>query len=445
VSTINQYDFCIGETLGYIRKQKKIRQAYVSDSLFMSRSNYSDFETGKRELPEELYQAVKRILGVEELPLRKSERPKYMSLLNDMYRLTSEGKFEAASEMHERLSVIKLLPQDKELNEMFSLHECWFFLKFDKFDEAKKILDAFSPNYKGLNHIPLYHYLYNQGVYNFKINLIDDALDSFLQAYDLTDYGLEKSGSLCFNIALCYERKGFISKSNDFINKALDLGLASNNTVLEFGLYTIMGTNSIVKRALPEARGALNKAHSIASKEYESNPNENTKRKFGISLLNHGYLFRISKKHYNAIKALDKSTEYLKKDDNLYFEAFYQKACCAIDMNDPLLAIEIISEGVKLSKGNKDYSLMFEALSIMTNPTEESIEHLSQHILPYFIKKNYVVIVIDYATYLRKYYREHKIGNIKRALEMSEVIFIAQSRINEGGVIECEDDLSVLY
>jgi len=422
-----------------------MKQSYVADSLYMSSSNFSNIESGKQSCTEEVYIALKCIYSVEDLPLRQIERPAYQSLLDVLYNLISERKLDAAEKIYERLSVIRLRPVDKEFNISFSLHECRLFLNTKKHNEAKVILDAISIDLTVLNSDQLYHYYFNQGIYNYKTGLTNEALTSFNQANMLSKNSHNQKISLFCNIAECNRILGYISKSITSQLKANDLYLSERQSVSEFYLYNDLGIDYINIKNFQGARAELIKAYSIAKKEYASNKNENTKRNIGIVLTNFGYFYRASNVRKRAIEVIDNSFNYLNKDDVVYFESLFQKSSCMIEMGNTLFCRDPINEGIKLSKNNEYYSLCFEALSIMVRPTETSIEHFSQNILPYFIKNNHVIAVVEFATFLRKYYKENEKGNMKRAWEMAEAICDAQSKIYEGGEIEWEKDLLDLY
>lgn len=433
------------EVLKHVRKQGRKSQGEIADKLYMSRSNYSCIETGKQLPSEEHYQAIKCILGADDIPFRISERPHYKSLLKVFYNLISERRLDTAKEIHKRLSNITLIPWETEYNTTFSLYECRYLLNLDKLDEANAILDSFAVDLDKLNPTQMYHYCYNRGLYDEKINSIDTALDFYNQASDLTPDGQKLSNNLCFNIFVCHNKLGYISKSLEYLHEAIEINATSQTKISEFHLYNALGANYILIGHLRGGRYELKKALLIADTEYNLNKNETTKKHMGMVLINHGYLYRTSKLYNRAIGVLNNAKKYLNKNDEYYFEVIYQIACCIIESDNLLNAIDTINEGIELSKGNEAYSLMFEALKIMASPDDISIERLSQEILPYFIENNHVGIVMDFAKFLRKYYKDNFRGNLKRALEMSEVCFVTQSKINEGGVIEWENDLLDFY
>jgi len=216
-------------------------QEDVAAAAYISRSSLSQIELGIAKCPDNLLIAIKAGMGLENLPLLDTERVAFRDKLYKWHDIINERKLDEAKELREKLSTIKLLPRDRELNILFSLFECKLLLSMDELEAAKKILDAFKID--KLSDIQLYHYYYNQGTYHIKSNIIQEALDFYLEAYNLVTFGLAKNIMLYYNIALAYYRLGFAAKSTTFLEEAYSLHLAGhdNNNVSEFDIYNLLG------------------------------------------------------------------------------------------------------------------------------------------------------------------------------------------------------------
>lgn len=425
----------LGKIIKELREHKGMSQDDLARITFLNRSMLSQIELGNKNCPDDVLSVIKAALGLENLPLCQMERSNFKDRLYKWYSVISERNLNQAKELKEKLSIIRLVPHDRELNILFSLFECRLLLGLKELTEAKKILDEFEANIDELSDIHLYHYHYNQGTYFVRSAQNQTALDCYLKAYELMKCGLEKNLPLYFNIAICYERLGKISLSTTFLEAARRLHSEGNNTVPAFSLYSFLGANYARAGNLQISKFLLDKAYTIALNNYETNANENTEIDLCIVLVNMGYMFRLAKRWNMAIECLDKAMQHIAKETTHYLEAVYQKVRCLIEMRTPLFCTNLLAEGALLSKGDETYTVLFDALSCLINPTENSVKKLELKILPYLLENNCYILALEYSKFIRDYYKSRR-GFKTKALNMSDIICTILHHVYEGGVIE---------
>ena len=423
----------IGKVIRHIREQKGMSQETLARDALFNRTTLSYIEQGKHECNEETLRAIRKVLGVVDLPLYEAERMAYKDALYKWYAIISERKLEEADELRAKYSIIKLLPQDKELNVLFSLFECRLLLGLGELVKAKEILDAFVVDV--FSDTQLYHYYYNQGTYNIKNKLYQEALNFYLKAYELMKFGFEKDVTLYYNISICYDRLGFISRSVTFLEEACKLNTHIQNSVSMFSLYTSLGARYASLGVLQRSKIFLDKALSIANSDHNTNDNKNTKARVGMVIANYGFMYRMAKEWRRAIEHLDKAVIYFGNDNPLYVEALYQKARVLIEMGDALSCTSLLADGVSLSKGDDDYTMLFAALETLVNPNDSSAKHLETIILPYLREKKLNIVALDYSMFLRDYYENRGKGFKSRVYAMLYTICNIRDEIYEGGVI----------
>ena len=423
----------IGKIIRDLREYRGLSQEELARVAFFNRSTLSFIESGSQDCPDDILLSIKTALDLKDLPLHDYERSVFRDMLHKWYNIISERNLSEAEELRIKLSIIQLLPHDIELNNLFSLFDCRLLLGLNMLEASKGILGVFEAKLNELSDTQLYHHFYNQGTYNTRKKQYKIALEYYLKSYELMKYGFEKNITLYYNIAICYERLGYVALAVTFLEEARRLHTFGQNNVPELNVYSFLGINYAYTGHLQRAKTLLDKAHAIALNDY--NASEIAKYNLCMVLSNLGYTYRLAKKWSRAIEYLDNAVQYTTNETSDYLEILYQKIRTLIEMGNPLSCADLLSEGVKLSKGNEVYSTMFEALKLLICLTEKSAKQLEIKIIPCLLDNNVFYPVLDYAIVLRDYYKTRR-GFKTRALEMSDIIFTILSKMQEGGVIE---------
>jgi len=434
---INQYKRPhIGKLIKELRNHKGISQEALARAAFFNRSTLSQVELGNIDCPENILLSIKTVLDVASLPMRDAERDDYRNELYKWHDVINERKVDEAKELHAKLSCIKFLPSDIELNGLFALFECKLLLLTNELEAAKMILDKLSTY--AFSDIQLYHYCYNQGTYNIKIKRNQEALDFYLKAYEFEKHqGLEKNVALYYNIAIAYRRIGLHTLATAFAEEARTIKSASKGNVPMLSIFILLGVLYVDTKHLQRAKHFLDKAHKIALHNFKANENADTKAHLGMVFANYGYLYRMAGKRNMSIEHLDKALKYIKiESGDDYLETLYQKTRCLIEMDNTFPCAGLIAEGIKLSENNEVYTIMFETLQRIINIDDNSARHIEANALPYLVKHNYVRPALDYAMFLRDYFFRKGRGTKTLAYNMSELALTIKDLIHKGGVIE---------
>jgi len=424
-----------GEIIRSIREQKNMSQDTLATKALFSRTILSQIERGEIECPRDLLNSLKTALDIKMLPLHEDERDDFRQMLRQWHNLIDEYKLDEALKKHEELSIIKTIPHDKELNTLFSLFECKLFLRRNKLDVAKDMLDELEVTRDDFSDIQLYHYYYNLGTYNLKSRQYRAALDANLKAFEFIKGGIEKNVMFFYNTAICYERLGFVMLAIAFLEKALELYKSGQKNMSARILYNALGVYYANVGHLPKAHKHLHKAHSIAEKDYKENPNHETKKYVGMALLNLGFMFRRAGQWRDAVECIDKAMPYLKDGSEFYLEALYEKVFSMIQKGDALECADMIKDGLRMSKGMELYTIMFQSLDRLVSVDEASVKFFEEKAIPYFIKNNIYAYVLDYGAIVKEYFKKSKRNTKTRFSEASIAMCNVLEKMQKGGII----------
>ena len=424
-----------GQIIKKMREIRKVPQEKLAELIYFGRTTLSNIETGIQECSDDLLNSIKEVLDLDGLPIHEHERSIFKNRLHEWYNIISERRYDEAKVLREALSIIQYLPHDIELNNLFSLFDCRLLLNLNELDAAKKILDDFECKQGEIGEVQLYHHYYNQGIYNAKKDRNEIALDYYLKSYEAMKFGDGKNINLYFNIAHCYERLGYVSLAITFLEDALTLDTFGKNNVPEFHIYNALGVCYSHIKLAQRARVLLDKAHAIAVNDYKENASKDNKLKLCMVLTNRGYMYRLVKTWHKAIEYLDKAAQYTEKEHPYYLEILYQKARTLMEIGRQQSCLNLINEGVELSKDNEEYAARFKALGLLRELNEKLANELEDKILPYFQDNNIYMELLDFAIVLRDYYKTQRASK-KRALKMSDIACTILNRMLEGGVIE---------
>jgi len=419
----------VGSKIRELREAKGYTQEALALAIYTDRSMLSLIECGHKACTNELIDNVRTYFGVDWLPFYESESMEFRSKLFKWNEIISLNDWEAAQEMRERLSIIKFLPSEKELNLFYNLFECRILMGTNELGAAKEIIDTIEPRLGELSDVQLYYYNYNKGTYSVKFKQYSIALKFYLNAYAIMQCGLEQNISIYYGIAFCYYSVGKIASSISFLEKAKKMFSNSHNVNFKMNVDILLAANCI-------RTGHLHRAKIILDECYVNAFKDDKKAHLALIIIRQGYMYRMAKKWNTAIEHFDKAFIYLTKESQNYKEALYQKIRCLIELGRFSLCEDLIAEGIELSKEDETYLILFKSSKhLMTLGDKKSIKYIETVTIPHLLNINVVVTALDFCKILKVYFKEN-VGYKKSEQKVREVICQIYCDMLEGDDVE---------
>ena len=416
-------DLSFGEKIKQIRQVKGVRQRHLASELSLTPARLSQLELGEDagfgEIGSDTLIQLKKLLGVEELPLTETEREGFKLDLAEWNDLIAVRKLEEAKEMREVLSVITFAPFDEELNTLFNLINCRLELGLGNRSIAEGILDTVADKYmRSLTPELLYYYYLSKGALSAFRKQYEDALVFTTKAFELKSYVKQDIG-LYYSIAIRSYNVGCLSRSIMFLKKALKLCAKEQGNIWERPIKYMLVRNHIGLRDLSSAKKLLGKLRKEAK--------ETGDKQFLCDVFAfYGYMCRVGEDYSTCHRYLNEAMKYVDDEASEYYlEILYQKARCYIAEGGFTVCQELLKDCKRMSKGNKHYTIAFESLRHLTTLKHEggSTEYLETVALPHLLNEvpKYAT-ALDYCEFLEKHYGQKHIGTIKKALETEKMI-----------------------
>ena len=347
----------------------------------------------------EIIMEIRAGLDIEWLPLFESELPGFRKKLFQWNDLISQRNIEEAREMQLKLSDIKFIPDEKNLNVFYKLFETRLLLGENKLDSAKEMLETVETNLHELDDLQLHYYYNNKGTWNYKNTHYNDAINFYLKANELR-HGLGNDISLYYNIGISYKRLGMLACATSFLEKARKL-YSSNQNIATIPAFHVDRFLAAIYIAL----GQLHWAKELLDGCYEKAKLDNDIELINSILPTYGYMYRRGKCYDTAIEYLDKSLNYLDNSDELYLEALYQKILCLIETKRSTLCPPLLKEGKELSEGKETYTIMFNTLEYLTMLNTPGATEYVEEAIKYMEKNKLNHIAIEYCYFLKQHYK----------------------------------------
>jgi len=419
-----------GSKIKELREAKGYTQEALAQATYTDRSMLSQIECGRKPCTDEFINTVKNYFGVAALPFYESERTAFRRKLYRWNSAIAESDWTTVTEMQENLAVIKFIPCERELNLLYNLFECRRLTGTNELKAAKEILDIFESRADELSDVQLYFYNYNQGTYNARSKQYNEALEFYLKAYEIMQFGLEQNLSIYYGIAFCYYKVGKIARSVSFLEKANQIRSSSQNTVSKISIDIFLAANYI-------RTGHLQRAKIILEECYPDALDHEKKIYLAMVIINQGYMYRKAKEWSIAIEHFARAFEYLNKNGPNYREALYHKIRCLIELERFSSCTELLAEGIELSKGDETYLILFESLRCLISlNSDKSIQYIETIAIPHMLEKNLSYTALDFCKVLKTHFHLKGRGFRKREPKITEIICKIQSEMLEGGVIE---------
>ncbi|MCL2197614.1 MAG: helix-turn-helix transcriptional regulator [Defluviitaleaceae bacterium] len=419
----------IGLILKRIRKDVGLSQEAVSNVLMYDRTKISHIENGTCSCPDDTLRDFKKVLGVERLPFTETERREFTKLLHKWHDMINEREFEDALEMQKELKCIKYLEYDTELNKLYLLFECRLLLGYMKDpDKAMTILKKIEA-YGELSIVEEHHYNYNMGTLSIIRGNKEDMFKYYLRAFELMQNGLKVNFVLYYNIAYCYELMGRHARSIAFLEKIRELNYGGGKVLSKIVVDAFLALNFI-------KIGYLQGAKTLLDECAKQIPDDDPKYKHLI-LNNYGYMYRVAKNFYTAIKYLDMALDCSEKGSIDYLGNLYQKAWCLLELRNFNACKELVQEGMGLTTESTIYSILFKSLHhLITLNETNSFEYVYGVTIPYLVEQKNNDVALEYCNFVINYYTKRNTVPTSKIGKLKKIAYHLYAEMKEGGLEE---------
>jgi len=406
---------------------KNISQEALGLEVGYSRSGIYQLESGNQSCPSNIQWAIKKALGVENIPFTEPERESFRDKLYFLYDLISNNKLDEAKEEWDKLSVITHLPCDKELNALYNLFQVRSLLKQNDVETARTILADLQSSMSEFDNELKHLYYINIGTLCCRDKKYKDGLDSYLKARELMTGGFEENQWLFYNIAYCLSKLGYVFSTITFIEDNCNLRSNGQTTLPSFAMEHLLAKNYL-------KTNHIRKAKKLFTNCLEKARNEDDELLIGLVLVDFSNLYRKCQDWGTALDYIDNAFCYLQKGSTHYLEAFYQKILCHIEMGNFPLSEALLKEGKELAQNNKIYSILFESLGhLITLNEDKSMKYLEKVAITYFLGAYAKDTALDYCNILQEQYAKR--GTLKKQLYVEKIIAGIYKDMLEGGLI----------
>ena len=370
--------------------------------------------------------ALKKHLGIEKAPLTDREVIVFKKRMYRWLDAMSVGRKAEAEELHDELSVIILIPYEPELTFLFFIFEAKKFIQEKNFKAAMARLDLVEEKFmklpvnKPTNEL-YYHFHSTLASIDLAHGKYEEAVERYSSVVDLEADDFDKGMSIHYNIAYCYSEMGLYVRALGFIERIRRLYDHLDPNYYWVSLSCNLGLNYMRMGNIDEAiklfEGALGDSVVIDSNEQKI-----------IILHNLGCTYFKTNNYSRAIGYFDRVFEEIDKSHNLYLENLYYKVLCLVmtkkdDMKEKLQL------GIKLSKDNELYSILFESLNKLSNiGRNECRLFIEKKTIPFLVNKKKYSVALFYCDKLKEYYI--KDDRPVKANEISHIICEINDKIN---------------
>ena len=402
----------LNDKLRQIREAKKMTQREIADFTGYGVTAVSSIETGVNKCTADAERLFREALGIRHLPLHEHERQSFKDKGHRVYNFISDRKLKEAKDLLSEMSGIVYFTFDLEFVTFYRLLECRLLINESKLKVAKEIADSLEPDLNDISDEIMYLYYCIKGLLEHTYGRFEEALKLYRKAERFMKDGYKENKAQLYNMALCLTSLGFLVYAAKFLESERKLFKDDKDRkTLEIDNW--LAKLYISLRRLEEAKKllfvCLDKAKITDDKVMT-----------GIIMHNIGVMYQYSGDANAGIEYVDKAFEYCEKDSSFYLENLYRKGRCYIDLKYYSACDALVTEGKKLAKGNKLYTMLFESLKhLMSLHDHVSAGHILKTI-DYLHNVYRAPDALYYSKTLRAYYEKRGKRYERKALKMSD-------------------------
>jgi len=416
-----EIEFHIGQRISYLRKINQISQKELSDKLFISQSQISNYEKNRSELNEELIILLSNIFKVpKDYFVLKNNDELLKTQLEETFNKLLMNKSSEITIFDDEYAIFSMKIEQEVI---YRLLRASFYLKKNNYDKIIEDVKYFVPTFEKkitkyrTNSLLLKSYYFYHYQLNFWKNNLNECLKS---CYKLEKIFTNRNEIARINITMaqCHYLNNNVNDGLRQINKAISLSNEINDEHLLSIAYTILSAIYIRFKLFNDALKILNKLEALNSKL----GNDNTQ---AIIFSQRGYIYEKKRDYKEAINNY-KSSLPLAKDQNNQNKTFIALIISSLKLKDFTLATFYIEELKKRKTKELDkmtlMSLECELQLELGN--EKYLRDNLKLFLTYFEDNNCQFDLYYIYTYLAKYY-----SRIKQYKKVNEY-FIKREKLN---------------
>lgn len=424
----------LGQIVKHARSEKGLSQEELGFKSGLTQDMVSKIELGNHKSNGDYTAGLRVGLNMEWVPFEPAERQSYRLSLKKWFAAIDENDTELADRMADKLREIVYLPHEVELNTTYETVALRWHLSRHDTAEAEALLEKLTAQKDTLTEMQLYYFSYSQGIFYMRKKKIEEALQAYLVACELSETWESRNQKACFNVAYCYCLLGFSHKAVFFLRKTDNLYSKVNTGRLARKSSNLLASCYINTFGLEHAKEILD---SLNVQEPNKLDNDQTA---GL-LLNYGHLHRKAGEKKKAIEYLDKALALPGLSGRRHMELLYQKIWCLLELERPIACTEFINKGKELAEKAKgadwqeEYLMCFNGLeAVSLIDSKKSRDYLEATPFPYFQEHGLHYAIIDFYTFLIDNYQK-KGRAMAKVVDMMMTVYNLQNKMLEGGGI----------
>ncbi|MCL2753201.1 MAG: helix-turn-helix transcriptional regulator [Defluviitaleaceae bacterium] len=396
------------------RKHLGMSQYELAEAILSNQARISRIEKGLDSYTKEEIMILKKLLGIEGMPLTDFEFESFKETLHYWLGFIRAGRMDEASKLREELSVvINIEPYDEELPTLFRLFEVSYLLVEGNLEDAEEKLEIVEQSLRTMNEECLFYYNSRMGSLHAMRRDPEKALSYYEKAFKISeqskDFFPRDIEILYYNIAMCYLDLEVTSRTIVFLNKIRRKRSEDNRTNHSLGVDLVLAITYYKIGMYDEAEKILNNCHTRAY-------GTGNKLFTGLSLYHLGIIHKFLKKWKKAIEYFNEALDTFEENTHYHAWALYNKIRCKVEV-DKLFDLERELNEIELSlEGKENYSIFLKSLKHIihlnrniTLYNSKAAEYIENTTIPYLVKNSNRLEALDlYRLLIRHFERTSK-------------------------------------
>jgi len=436
----------LGEKIKEVRQFIGMSQHNLAKVTGRGVGTISRIENNKAECDAALLRVIKKAMGISNAPLLQGENATFRERLYVWRNLINSRNPQEARAMSDDLAAILYVPFEQDLVISYIMYEIKLLIAENDFMQAEKLVTLLeAPIDQHVSDTPthdfhywylsknsldtisnenLYHYYFNKGTLLSIHKKRPEALQAFLQAFNIDNHDFDKEASLLYNIAICYSELCMPAHAILYLERAYALFEADRTSILGNRMDNALRLDN-ARAVFYISIGELNLASDLLKRCLIRAESTNNHVYVGIVSHNYGCLQLKAGQPQQAVVSFDRAFDYFTKGDPFYIENLYLKARALFELSEIDDCEVLIQSGLELCRhmypDNEKHPLLFQSLAhAITIKDADSADFLNNTAIPRLLEMYECFKALDFCKLLEVSYKRKR--QAKKALEVTAVI-----------------------